>query len=68
MIADAASVFAREACQRERLSIAQRPRPAPPVFAAALLTDRLETGERKQASPPFAMEAFEILSELARRP
>ena len=47
MIADAAGVFAREACQRERLSVAQRPWPAPPVFAAALLADRLETGEAK---------------------
>ena len=61
MIADAASVFAREACQRERFSIAQRPRPAPPVFAAALLTDRLETGEAKQSVAAVRDEAFEIL-------
>jgi len=35
-----------------------------PVFAAALLTDRLETGEAKQSVAAIRDEAFEILSEL----
>ena len=61
MIADAAGVFAREACQRERFSVAQRPWPAPPVFAAAPLADRLETGEAKQSVAALRDEAFEIL-------
>ena len=56
MVADAAGVFAREICQRARFAVAQRRGPAPPVFKAAPLADRLETGEAKQASPPSAMK------------